>query len=262
MFWLASIIAAAGLGAVAHFMIRRLTSCEQWIVFVDEFVGQFCSSVFIMELGVIGKEYGAPSIMLGALVFVHFLARNMYFAYSNGLYDNPVAFVGAFYSEGRKMTASPFTMMGVLGTQMLALVSGQCFARFMWGFGDDQHVSMIAAECQTALSSEYSWQHAAFMEALGVFVLVTVGLITSGTKVQVVALSAAATALVTVMSHASGLFMNASIATAFSYRCTGHPEEWKFLVVYWLAPMVGIAAAWETWMGVGKAVNVVKGKQE
>ena len=49
---------------------------------------------------------------------------------------------------------------------------------------------------------------------------------------------------------------------AFSYRCTGHPEEWKFLVVYWLAPMVGIAAAWETWMGVGKAVNVVKGKQE
>ena len=95
-----------------------------------------------------GKEYGAPSIMLGALVFVHFLARNMYFAYSNGLYDNPVAFVGAFYSEGRKMTASPFTMMGVLGTQMLALVSGQCFARFMWAFGDDQHVSMIAAECQ------------------------------------------------------------------------------------------------------------------
>ena len=64
------------------------------------------------------------------------------------------------------------------------------------------------------------------MEALGVFVLVTVGLITSGTKVQVVALSAAATALVTVMSHASGLFMNASIAT-------GKTVVWAYIYQYW-----------------------------
>lgn len=263
MWWLVSIAGAVTIGAIVHFLVRKVTSCEQTLVFVDEFIGQACSSVFIMELGIIGKEFGAPSVMLGAMVFVHFLARNAYFAYSQGLYDNPVAFAGAFYSGGRKLSASPFTMIGVVGTQIMALMAGQCFAKLVWSFADQVHVDAIAAECQSALSSEYSWQHAAFLEAVGVFVLVTVGLLTSATKVQVLVLSATATLLVTFMGHASGLFMNASIATAFSFRCAGHPgEEWKFIAVYWIAPMVGIAAAWETWLGVEKVKGMVKGKQE
>lgn len=262
MWWLVSIILALAIGAIVRIVSRKITSDEKVLVFIDEFIGQSASSVFIMELGIIGKEYGAPSIVLGAMVFIHFLARNMYFAYSNGLYDNPVAFVGAYYSDGRKVTASPFTIAGVLATQVFALIAGQHFAKFVWQFGDQLHLDAISGECQSALSAEHSLQHAVFLEAFGVFVLVTVGLLTSQTKVQVLALSATATALVTLLSHASGLFMNASIATAFSYRCNGHPDEWKFLVVYWLAPMIGIAAAWEMWLGIDRAKGLIKGKQE
>lgn len=260
MLWLVSIALAAVLGVVVHFASRKLTSDEKVLVFVDEFVGQAASSVFMVQFGMIGKEYGP--IILGALVFIHFLARNVYFAYSNRLYDNPVAFVGAYYSEGRKISASPFTIAGVLATQIGALLAGQAFAKFVWSFGDEAHIEAIGAECASALSTEYSCQHAAFFEALGVFVLVTVGLVTSQTKVQVVALSVAATALVTFMSHVTGQFMNASIATAYTYRCAGHPDEWKFFMVYWIAPMVGMAFAWEMWLGIDKAKKLIKGKQE
>lgn len=261
MWWLVSIIASVLLGVIVRFASRKLISDEKTIAFLDEFIGQACSSVFIMELGIVGSEYGAPSIVLGLLVFIHFFLRNMYFAYANKLYDNPVAFLGAYYAEGRKITASPFTVMGVLATQILALLTGQCFAKFVWQFGDQVHIDAIAAECSTALSTSHSWQHAAALEAFGVFVLVLVGLVTSQTNAQVLALSATATGLVTVLGYASGLFMNASIATAFSYRCTGHPEEWKFAIVYWIAPLIGMAAAQELWLGADRLKGLAKDKQ-
>jgi len=244
MYWLISIVLAAAIGFIVRFASNKLISDDKTIVFIDEFVGQACSSVFIMELGIIGAEYGAPSGVLYSMIFIHFLLRNMYFAYANTLYDNPVAFLGAYYSEGRKMTNSAFKIMGVLATQVMALIAGQCFARFIWQFLDHAHVHAISAECHSALSQSHSWHHAAFLEAFGVFALVLVGLLSAQSKVQVLALSVTCTGLVTVLGHVSGQFMNGSIATAFSYRCKGHPEEWKFLAVYWVAPLVGMATAW------------------
>lgn len=262
MYWLVAIAASTLIAAIVRFASRKIISDEKRLVFIDEFVGQAWSSVFIMELGMIGKEFGAPSIVLGLLVFVHFVLRNMYMSYANDLYDNPVAFLGAYYAEGRKVSASPFKIMGVYATQILALLAGQSFAKFVWQFGDKAHIDAITAECSTALSSAHSWQHAAFLEGFGVFILVLVGLVTSQTNAQVIALSATATALVTVFGYASGLFMNASIATAFSYRCNGHPDEWKFFMVYWIAPYLGMSAAQELWLGADKLKGMVQGKKD
>jgi len=262
MWWLVSILLASAIGLIVRLVSRKIVPDENILVYIDEFIGQAWSSVFIMELGVVGAEFGAPSLMLGSLVFIHFFIRNMYFAYANNLYDNPVAFVNGYYAAGRKVTISIFTVVGILGTQIAALIAGQFFAKFVWQFTDDAHVDAIGAECQSALSTSYSWQHAAFLEAFGVFVLVLVGLLTAQTQVQVLTVSATATAVVTLLSYASGQFMNGSIATAFSYRCQGHPDEWKFLVVYWLAPMVGIAAAWETWLGADRLKSIVQVKDK
>jgi len=252
MWFLLGPVAATACCFVARLLSRKISSDDKTLIFMDEFIGQFWSAVFIMELGIIGGEFGAPSIVLLFFVFLHFLLRNMYFTHANKLYDNPVAFAGAYYAEGRKMPADPFTIMGVFATQMIALLTGQMFSKNLWAFLDPAHVEAIAVECSTGLSSAHSWQHAAALEAVGVFILVLVGLVTAQTKFQVVALSTAATALVTVMSYASGLFMNASIATAFSFNCKGHPENWVFLVVYWLAPYVGIIAANELWLGADR----------
>lgn len=226
----------------------KLFSNRTVLFHIDEFIGNLCSGVFIMELGVIGSTYGKYSAALLLAGFIHLFFKFFYFNSVQG-YMSPLTFISQYYRDGRRIKFSLFFVATIVITQFVALFCAQKLAKFIWSFEDESHVDALQWTCTTALS--YPWKTAALYEAFGVLIGTSVDLITPKSMKETIG------ALVTMMlyfffTHISGSFLNPVIATMFSFRCDGHESDWEHLIVYWIAPVVGLTLAWEFWLGANK----------
>lgn len=250
MWCCAAVISAIALSAILHCFTCKYITCPKLLLYIDEFIGQACAAVFLMEIGLTTQQYGIRSLQLGASVSIYYLLRYFYFTRFK-LYDSPVTFLTLYYERERKITATILDIVTVVGTQLLALSTGQQFARFVWQHADKIHVNALQTECRSALSASNTWQFAAYLEGLALFTLAIISMFSSE-KVRPVLMAAASTAWVVAFSHVSGQFMNGSIATAFTYGCKGQLLPWQFFIIYWVAPLVGTAVAWESVLGIKK----------
>merc|ERR1712176_365131 len=127
MHWCVLSLGVVAFGAfVLRWLVRKITPNETVIAHADEFVGQMCSGVFIMELGVIASMYGNYSAALLLVGFIHVFLKFTYFKHSRGLV-RPLTFIVLYYQEGRIKRFSLFFAASMIVTQIVALICGQKF---------------------------------------------------------------------------------------------------------------------------------------
>jgi len=249
MHWcILSLVAVTVVAIIIRWLARKITSNNNFIIHTDEFVGNLCAAVFMMELGVIASMYGEYSFVLALGSFIHLYLKIMYFS-SNKPFANPLAFVELYYENGRQRTFSFFFAVSIILTQLAGLYSGQEFAKVIWAFEDHTHVEVMQIPCKTSLSIEYTLVYAAFLEGVGVMIGGCMDFVTPY-KLQPAEGAFVVTTLFFLFGHVNGMYMNPSLATAFSFRCEGHQSDWEHLVVYWLVPCIGMILARELcWFG-------------
>ena len=159
-----------------------------------------------------------------------------------------------YYSNKRQRSFSVAQVIGILITQIVAMIAGQQFAKFMWQFEDHVHVARLQDVCMTTLSPSFSWQYAAVFEGLGVFLCVVIDFFTPY-KAKPVVRSIATLTLLWNFGYVSGLWMNPMLATMFTFRCKGHQSDWQHFLVYWVGPAVGFLLAWEFKLVLDKIVS-------
>jgi len=258
MYWCAvSIIGVVIVGWVLRQISRKITTDPTTLAHVDEFIVNFASGIFISELRIIRTLHGKFSIPLLVAGYIHLFFK---FSYLNkvGASGSPLSFIASYYRNGRKIRFSLFYASSIIITQFVALYSAQKVALLVWAFADQSHVDAIQVGCNTAISTSYPLYYIALYEALGVAFGTGVSFLTPP------ALKAASGALVTMVLyfffvHISGSFLNPILATALSFRCKGHTGDMEHLLVYWLAPAVGMVVAFEIWLRAG---SLVQGKKK
>lgn len=246
MHWcVVSIGAVAVVGLLLRFIVRKITTSLSIITHVDEYVGNLCSGVFIMELGVISTMYGKYTVIPLLAGFIHLFFKFSYFGY-NRLYSSPLTFVCDYYEHARTRRFSFLNVLTIVLTTAAGLYSGQAFAMKIWAYEDHSHVDAMYAACTTAVSLSHPWTYVFLAEAGGVFVGTCMGFLWP------VKFKAACGALLTMVlyflfTHISGMYMNPVIATMFNFRCTGQRSDAEHLLIYWVAPFIGCVAACEFW---------------
>ena len=252
MHWcVVSIAAVAVVAVIIRFLVRRITNNNVIITYVDEFVGNLCSGVFGMELGVIATMYGPYSINLLVAIFIFMFLKISYFM-ENDLYATPLDFIRRYYQSGKTMTFSMFFMITIIMTSMAGLYCGQKFVTLIWVFEDRPHIDALQVVCTTAMS--YPWAYAALAEGSGVFVSVLVGFILPQ-RLMAAGLSLMIVTFIYFFSHVSGMFMNPIIATSLTFRCKGHQSDWQHFLVYWVTPYIATAVGWEVWLAGNRLIK-------
>merc|ERR1712013_183134 len=256
MHWcLLSIAVSAILGLLVRITSRKVSTNEKLHLYVDEWVGNMMSSVFVMELGVVARHYGTYSPALLAFGFLHVFLKLFYFARVGG-FMNPLAFLESVYRHGNRSPRTPSLLLfaSIVVTQYLALCSGQHLARQVWAYCDHEHVGAIQLACTASVSAAYPWYYSAVCEGVGVFIAVCIDALTPPSLKELSGAGVMMT-LHFFLSHTSGSFYNPIFATAFSFRCAGHTSDWQYLVVYWITPAVGLVSALKIIDVVGRVVG-------
>ena len=234
-----SLAVAAFVWYILRCIIRKVTSNDDLVLYIDEFSGNIFSGVFIMELGVIAAAYGNYSVTHVACGFIMLFIRNIYFTY-----ESVCVFVDVYYVNGKKFTLSIFHYAANIFCQISGMVLGQYLARFFWAFEDHAHTEAMKIACETAISASHSCHYIAFAEFLGPF---TMCLAAYFVPSRLVPFTVTTVAFINFyfFTHISGSFYNQSMSTAFTFQCKGHRSDLEFFGVYWVAPTMGSVVAWE-----------------
>lgn len=239
-----SVAVAIILSVVIRWVVKKTTHDKHLLLHVDEFIGNFISAVFMLELFVISSKRGSNSMESVVCGFIHLFFKHIYFM-NKRLYGTPLSFVDIFYSNRRKRLFSVFEVISIIATQIISLLAGQRFAKLIWSLSkDDFHAVALEGACSTTLSPSFTWQYAFFIEAAGIFICTMIDFFTPVVLKPLVR-SCVTLTLLWNYGHVSGLWMNPVLATLFTFRCKGHSSDWQHIMVYWVGPTISFFLAWE-----------------
>jgi len=238
---LIAVICLAVLLQVLRIVLRTVIKDAKLLLYVDEYLANIQSSACIMELGVIASVYGSASWIPISCVFL-FLFTKFTLVGIVGVVGNPLTFLMSIYTNGRVRNFSVFHVALIIAIQIGGCLSGQHLMKYVWNHMTHDHISARDAMCLTAISGD--WIKAMIAESGCVFFSV---LVDFKTPKQFKPLIAALVSVVTAVlfGHYSGIFMNPIIATAHTFRCSGHASDWQHFLVYWAGPALAVCTAFE-----------------
>ena len=261
MWWCTvSVLFCLALAFFAKIVANKLVTSILEMSHINEFIGNFVSAVFVMELGILESMYGKKSAPFIIAFLVHLIIKFIFFMNVKA-YGSLLTFLEIFYTNRKKVTFSVFLLLSIMLVQFAGIFTGQWVTKLIWVYEDHVHVHGAHAECVSTLSSSHAWYKALLFEAVGVFIFNCVDWMTPE-KVKALVRSLVILLLFEGLGFATGMWMHPGFATAFTFRCMGHSSDWEHVMVYWLGPVIGFICSWETRLIVQGIISGEKEKQK
>ena len=253
-----SIFSSILLTFILRFILSKFTQSQHILTLYDEFAGNLVSAVTVMELSILTYAKHNPIFCIVSL-YIFIFIKVLYFS-SLELYASPLSFVDLYYAKNRKHPFTVFECFAIIVTQSLGTLIGIGFARQLWVHEDAVHINASEEACLSTLSEAHLWYECFAAEMFGTFICAFVDF---NMKVSLKPLTRPLMILFVILGlgHISGTWMNPMLATVFTFRCSGHTSDLLHIVVYWIAPFVGLLLAWELQFVMTSLFSSFKGRK-
>ncbi|XP_066919400.1 uncharacterized protein [Clytia hemisphaerica] len=239
---LGTIFSSMALTAILRSIFNRFFRSTTARTLYDEFAGNFVCAVALMELLVLTFAKHNTYIFFASTYLVLFV-RNVYFTYLQ-LYESPLIFVDLYYGRGRRNHFTSLQIFNIIVVQSVACIVGQLYIKYAWPLLDPVHQAASKENCLTTMSHHHSWYECFALEMLGTFGCTAFDFLMPVSAKPFTRPLLLCFAL-NYFGHVTGAWMNPMLATSFTFRCHGHDSDFMHFVVFWAAPFVGFALAWE-----------------